>query len=394
VYLDFYNLKLRTINNQGIKKTYTYPVQKGNLMEGSLTSRFISVYIEKCITLNRILCTMKKRTWFWWLICAPCFLSAQFPVHPDSLFTFMRFQSVYRDRVNWEDVHVDFSSCIRTSKNLNDTMTCFVEILKTLDDVHSQIYLNNKYYGHSHFLGDSAYKAIQPIRDRAFASTGKINSTTLHKKYAYILIPGINAYSEDQIDMYSQMVRDSLLGVYKKGIEGFIVDLRLNTGGNMYPMLCGLSSLLGNTTIGYETDVNDSVVRKWELIQHHFFIGGYQVTHLQKQPIKDGSKIPVVVIIGPMTNSSGSMTAIAFKKRPHTIFVGESTADGYTTSNAYFQFAPNLVLNFATNFVADRKRTIYKTTVDPDITISGGDNFDDLENDEKIKTAIQWFQKN
>ncbi len=88
------------------------------------------------------------------------------------------------------------------------------------------------------------------------------------------------------------------------------------------------------------------------------------------------------------------MTGIAFKKRPATIFVGEPTADGYTTSNGYFQFAPNLTLNFATNFVADRELNIYKTRVSPDITVYHGDNFDDLSKDEKVKRAIQWISKN
>ena len=85
------------------------------------------------------------------------------------------------------------------------------------------------------------------------------------------------------------------------------------------------------------------------------------------------------------------MTAIAFKGRPNTIFIGEPTADGYTTSNGYFQFAPNLTLNFATHYVADRNKSIYKTTVNPDILISQGDNFDDLMVDKKIIYAIKWL---
>jgi len=61
------------------------------------------------------------------------------------------------------------------------------------------------------------------------------------------------------------------------------------------------------------------------------------------------------------------MTAIAFKGRSNTIFIGEPTADGYTTSTVYFQFSPNLTMNFATNYVADRNMTIYKSSVNPDI---------------------------
>jgi carboxyl-terminal processing protease len=86
-----------------------------------------------------------------------------------------------------------------------------------------------------------------------------------------------------------------------------------------------------------------------------FILGGYQTTDIKVEPIPNLTKIPIVVIIGPVTKSAGSMLAIAFKGRPNTFVIGEPTADGYTTSNGYFQFAPNLTLNFATNYVADRK---------------------------------------
>ncbi len=85
------------------------------------------------------------------------------------------------------------------------------------------------------------------------------------------------------------------------------------------------------------------------------------------------------------------MVAIAFKGRPNTYFIGEPTADGYTTSNGYFQFASNLTLNFATNYVADRNKNIYKTTVNPDLAIHHGNNFDNLLNDAKVKVAIKWM---
>jgi len=71
---------------------------------------------------------------------------------------------------------------------------------------------------------------------------------------------------------------------------------------------------------------------------------------LIRNRIKDCKKIQVVILIGAVTRSSGNMTAIAFKGRPNTYFIGEPTEKGYTTSNGYFQFAFNLTLNFSTNF--------------------------------------------
>jgi carboxyl-terminal processing protease len=121
-------------------------------------------------------------------------------------------------------------------------------------------------------------------------------------------------------------------------------------------------------------------------------MGGYQTTKITINPELRFENMPVVVLLGPVTKSSGSMTAIAFKNRPHTLFIGEPTADGYTTSNGYFSFSSNLILNFATNFVADRKMNVYKTTVNPDSYIYQGDNFENLLEDKKVKYAIKWLK--
>jgi C-terminal processing protease CtpA/Prc len=270
-------------------------------------------------------------------------------------------------------------------------MNCFVGVLEALDDVHSHIMLNQNYYGYYHPVDDTTYLRLKPILDKASSVTGAFYSTILADHFAYIRVPSINAYIPDQINAYGQTLRDTVCTFQGKNIKGFIIDLRLNTGGNMYPMLGGLSDLLGNTIIGYETEMDGSVVRTWKIENGNLILEGYQATQLENKCHPDFSETPVVVLVGPVTSSSGTMTAIAFKNRPKTTFIGEPTASGYTTSNGYFQFAPNLTMNFATQFVADRNKKIYKLNLTPDKFISGGDRFDDLMIDEKIKAALEYL---
>jgi len=315
----------------------------------------------------------------------------QLPVPVDSLYTFIKFNSIHRTTVDWELMDKSFNEQIQNAKSLNDTMNCFVTVLKNLNDVHSQIYLNNKFYGHYPSFDDSVLVWLKPLNDKAISETNKIYSQNMEKGIGYIRIPAIQVFAIEQINNFAQSLADSITNLSKKSKKGIIIDLRLNGGGNIYPMLSGLSQLLGNQTVGYETDINDSITRTWEIKNGNFYIGGYQATDIKVKPIPNLTKIPIVVIIGPVTKSAGSMVAIAFKGRPNTYIIGEPTADGYTTSNGYFQFASNLTLNFATNFVADRNKMIYKTTVNPDLTINEKDNFDNLLSDEKIKAAIKWL---
>lgn len=319
---------------------------------------------------------------------------AQFPAHVDSVYTFIKYNSVWRNTIkDWEPVDEAFKKDIASAKTIKDTMNCFVSVLKKLNDVHSQLYLNNQFYGHYNPVDDSTGAALQPVITKARNENGLIKTRMLENKIVYIKVPGINAFSKEDVNKYAQALYDSVYQYYSQKPKGFIIDLRLNTGGNLYPMLAGLSTLLDDTVLAYETDMEGAIVRKWELNKGNFVIGGYQTTTIKQPHTAIFEKIPVAVLTGPVTISSGSMTAIAFKHRPNTIFIGEPTGDGYTTSNGYFSFASNLYFLFATNFVADRNKTIYKTVVPVDITVNGGDNFDDMTKDEKIKAAIQWLKK-
>lgn len=339
---------------------------------------------------------MKRALLILLLTCTAIISFGQFPVSVDSLYTFIKSNSVLRNTVDWNIIDDTFRQKIKKAQSLNDTMKCFVSVLENLNDVHSQIYLNNKYFGHYPTFDDTTLAWLKPLNDKANGLTNQIQTEFLPNNIAYIRVPGFQVFDKIQINNYAQSLNDSVSKYADKKAKGFILDLRLNGGGNIYPMLSGLSLLLGNDTIGFETDVKGNVTRVWEIQNGNFTIGGYQTTEI-KSNLKSASKlntIPVVVLLGPVTKSSGSMTAIAFKKRKNTIFIGEPTADGYTTSNGYFQFAPNLTLNFATNFVADRKMTIYKSVVNPDITIYHGDNFEILMKDDKIKSALSWLTKN
>jgi carboxyl-terminal processing protease len=337
---------------------------------------------------------MRKLILFYFLTQYSNTTCGQFPAPVDSVYTFIKYNSIHRNKVNWDSIDTTFWSSIKNARSIKDTLHSFVSVLESLNDVHSQIIFNNRSFGNYPHFDDSTLAWLVPLNERANLLTNIIATQVLPGSFGYIRVPGIQAYGREQVNAFAQTLYDSVYIIAQKKLKGFVIDLRLNGGDNIYPMLSGLSSFLGNTIVGYETDVNDSIVRTWEIKNSNFIIGGYQSTELTARPANHLLTIPVVVLIGPVTKSAGSMTAIAFKQRKHTLFIGEPTAAGYNTSNGYFQFAPGLVLNFATNFVADRKLNIYKVSVTPDLMIYHGDNFDNVLEDTKVKAALVWLANN
>lgn len=317
---------------------------------------------------------------------------AQFPVNPDSVYTFIKHNSVWKNNIkNWKPVDSVFKKQLKAAKTDIDTIRCFIPVFEKLNDVHSYFIYNNKYYNYYVPVDSFTLQKIQPTLNKSRELSGKIATARVSNGYIYVRVPAMNAFGEAAINQAAQSLYDSLIQYESEKPKGFIIDLRLNSGGNMYPMLAGLSPVFGNGFLAFELDADDKLVRKWSIRDGDLAINDNKVTSI-KQPFKAAfEKLPVVVLTGPVTASSGSMVAIAFKHRPNTALIGENTADGYTTSNGYFQYAPNLTFMFATSFVADRSAKVHKNAVPADLVIFRDDNFDNPAMDEKVQTAIKWM---
>jgi C-terminal processing protease CtpA/Prc len=317
---------------------------------------------------------------------------AQLPLPPDSIYQIIKKNSVYRNNVDWSKLDQDFRHTLDTAKTLKDTMNSFIAIFREFDDPHSALYFNNNYYGYRRKSIDSLSKRLSPLREKSRAENGKVRTAFLEDKYVYIQIPSITAWGT-QIDSFARVIDNGICSYPAKKVKGFIIDLRLNFGGNIYPMLAGLSSLLGNAYVGAERDIHGKINSRWEIKDGNFVQGGYRQTNIQSACRTGYAGFRVVLLLSPITISSGSMTAVAFKGRPNTYFIGEPTGNGYTTVNSWTPLRDNLVLNFATAFISDRNGIIYKTTVDPDLKMYEGNNFENLQEDDKIKVAVKWLRK-
>ena len=100
-------------------------------------------------------------------------------------------------------------------------------------------------------------------------------------------------------------------------------------------------------------------------------------------------KVKVALITGMFTGSSGEVTALAFKGRQKTIFIGEKTA-GYTTSNVTYPFTISSIIALTTGYDSDRNGN-YHQYITPDIVASKKDNFEDLMSDANVREAIKFI---
>ena len=163
----------------------------------------------------------------------------------------------------------------------------------------------------------------------------------------------------------------------KNNVQGWIVDLRGNNGGNMWPMLAGLAPLTGAGPLGYFVQNVKGVESKnvWKA----------DVVKVKKAYKLKKPDTKIAVLIGPRTGSSGEMTTVAFIGRSNTRLFGQPTG-GYTTANRTFILSDGSNLLLASSYVADRNQKKYLNKITPDEIVEPVPGLD-----AEVKAAERWL---
>jgi C-terminal processing protease CtpA/Prc len=175
---------------------------------------------------------------------------------------------------------------------------------------------------------------------------------------------------------------------------GWIVDLRGNVGGNMWPMLAGIGPLLGE---------GDHLGEFFTLDSH----STWKYRDGVAAEIEDGKESPypavaaapykligtpnVAVLIDRRTGSSGEAIAIAFRGRPKTRFFGEHT-QGASTANDLVRLSDGAVMWLTIGVDADRAGRQYMEGFDPDEEIHGDQVLPD-DQDPVLQGALRWLSR-
>lgn len=315
----------------------------------------------------------------------------------DSIYEIIKTQSVHANKLNWKKTDRLFYQLLSEAKMNQDSIIALVRVFEEMNDVHSSITYNNHVYNYYYPATVVETAQVMPLLKKMWEEEGNIRIAVFGGSIGYLQVPQISAFGQGS-DIFTQKIKDSICVLKEKGITSCIIDLRLNGGGNMYPMLGGLSCFFEEGKIVGTVNAKNEVIFDLNIKNDNLYFSNanqveWQMTFAIDSCGTNFQKMPVVILLSYITASSGQVTAIAFKHRPNTFFIGENTALGYSTGNNYFYFSPQLSMNLSTAFKSDTKGNIYYETVLPDRYILGGDNFEDLLQDEKVKNAILWLDK-
>jgi hypothetical protein len=273
--------------------------------------------------------------------------------------------SIFSDSLNLEGIEKDFEQYIDTFNTYQEVGYYYTRQLHKAGDKHS-------FYVHKSTLENFSQKQKERIG---------FSYQLLEGNIGYLSIPGFLSTDNNVINDFANQIHNAIRKLDSiVNINGWIVDLRNNEGGNMWPMVLGLNPLIGNEVPGYFKNTGQKNAAEWKTSSP--FNG---VTIKEPYQLKN-PKSKIAVLYSKRTASSGETTAICFIGKPNTKSFGEVTA-GLTTGNHIFNLSDDNIFILATSYIMDRNKKMYSGSITPDVLIEKPDN------DNVIEEAKVWLKE-
>lgn len=169
---------------------------------------------------------------------------------------------------------------------------------------------------------------------------------------------------------YTGQVQKFMREADQSQVCGWIIDLRRNTGGDLWTYLAAVGPLLGGENIGgfaYPDGKRDTWTYqdgkiKWnqEVRDESAVEGG---VYKLKQP-----DAPVVLLVRHSTIAAGELVVVAFGGRPGVHIVGEATG-GVATLTDHTPLSDGAHLFVSGAYGIDRTGQVYDKPIEPDETV-------------------------
>lgn len=295
----------------------------------------------------------------------------------DSAVTIMRLNSVRRDSIDWALVRAEARKPLEVSglrPTSGDAYAGLRAALRALGDHHS-------------FLMEPSSSARWAVRRAADNTPPTIR--TIAPGLGYLKLPPYSGSASDESGLYAQAVHDRLRQLDAQGTCGWVVDLRGNSGGNMWPMLVAVGPILDTGVAGRFVSRNGSV--PWGYRPGVAWSGAYELVRIFRPLTLRTNGAPVAVLTDSLTGSSGEAIAVAFRARPAARSFGRPTA-GASTANETFLLSDGAQLFLTTAVFADRSGRVYGQPLIPDEVIGGPGAHQTSTRDADLERALTWLR--
>ena len=280
-------------------------------------------------------------------------------------FELINEKSIKKNELNWVDLKQTVLDSIKDFDNNEKVYNAIGYTIKLIDD------------GHSVFVPANKPNSLTVDTLQIPSITSKI----IDNNIAYLKLPGFVA-NDSLSRQYALNIRRSLLELdQSKNISGWIIDLRMNTGGKLSNECLGISPLFENSLIGISFN-NKNDFRKITCKANYLNFGKTKMDSLIYDSQLKNMNRKIAVLVSKKTVSAGEFLALAFKFQNNTKLFGEKTK-GKTSHLQLFTFKSDAKLLLAIENYCDRENNVISGGIIPDV---------ECLPKESLPKAIEWIK--
>ncbi|MER2020769.1 MAG: S41 family peptidase [Stenotrophomonas sp.] len=280
-------------------------------------------------------------------------------------------QSLYRDRVDWSKARAELAAARDPAQTR-----------RLLDDV-----IQRSSGGHGRWISANQQRTQSQRAQATQTAMGAATPQTDDARSGPTARLGwikVGAYMDDRTqsqDMQKQARKQAAVALQAR-IQaqddgnrcGWVVDLRGNSGGNMWPMLLGMGPLLGDAKGADPVGMFLLADKRqpWAYREGAVWLDGKAVVGSRNtQYTLRHPGAPVAVLFGPRTASSGEASVLAFRGRAASRSFGQPSA-GYSTANTPQRLPDGSLLLLTGSVIADRNGVGDGNRLQPDVIVAEG----------------------
>lgn len=250
----------------------------------------------------------------------------------------MEESGIYSESKAWKEIKTKTLEKTKDASTYSEALPSLEEAVKVAGGKHSFIETSQTQFDHS----------------EKFEPKAEVEQETL-----YLTVPEFTG-TQVEANEYANILESAL---HQDNYTTIMIDLRGNRGGNMTPMILGLSALLPDGKLFEYIDKKQNT-KSVDLSAGKLNSGGAAIELKNTHKINNKS---IAILIDENTGSSGELTAICFKGLPNVKFFGSNSA-GYTSANQEFYLYDGVKMQLTTAFIRDRSGSVYQNvSICPDI---------------------------
>lgn len=310
--------------------------------------------------------------------------------HIDTSLNVLKKHSLYSNKVDWDKIrqNVHYAAHLAKAKNKSETFESLKIAFDALGDKHAAYYQFN----HQYKLPNKELEARQSDSLKAGWKMGARIVNKMIGDVAYLSIPYMGVNKQADIDKYANWLYDAVAALNKSNPKAWVIDLRLNGGGNIRPMLAGLGMFFDDGVVSYYVDRNGKTEDEAAFKNGEFTIDGKVQANIKNKitPIRPNK---IAILIGPGTGSSGEGVAVVLKQRKGTKLFGTKSAGMANATNGFVFADDQAYFLISTAAIGDKNKKVMPEFVTPDVEIVKLESFGNLQEDSTVKIALSWLKK-